>query len=357
MVEIYQYAAQQLKHLPKKSLDDIRETLLYGKKAVNLNGNRDRRSNTSATPADRTDANLDERLTDFPGLIERKIYYRIPLGFFTSLSLVNFPHKKDTRFLFTLEKNLNRLFETNAKLDYIPNEDAQIIFHDTRYISYPQITLDDNLLASLNAILRSRSPLRTGVILSPYQRSSEINVETQSLTVNFRGLNKQIEWLEISLVFGKSDQHQTVYSSYNVELAAKYVKLLALENASTTYSLTGQLEHNVSNEHDRDWFYQMFVAYYCEGCSAALLTQYKNNEIKQELTKEKDYFGDNSDERLYIDMRCSKGYTGESEKFTCDDGGVMLTIKLKQAAAKKMRLRVMAYSQAEYWFISKISVI
>ena len=199
MVEIYQYAAQQLKHLPKKSLDDIRETLLYGKKTVNLNGNRDRRSNTSATPVDRTDANLDERLTDFPGLIERKIYYRIPLGFFTSLSLVNFPHKKDTRFLFTLEKNLNRLFETNAKLDYIPNEDAQIIFHDTQYISYPQITLDD-LLVFHNAIFRSRSALTTGVILSPYQQSFEVNVWTQSLKVNFRGLNKQIEWPDIFLV-------------------------------------------------------------------------------------------------------------------------------------------------------------
>ena len=79
----------------------------------------------------------------------------------------------------------------------------------------------------------------------------------------------------------------------------------------------------------------MFAAYYCEGCSAAALTQYKNNEIKQELTKEKDYFRDNFDERLYIDMRCSKGYTNELEKLTRNDGGVTLTIKLKQAAAKK----------------------
>ena len=188
--------------------------------------------------------------------------------------------------------------------------------------------------------------------MSPYQQSFEINFGTQSLKVNFRGLNKQIEWLEISLVFGKSDQHQTVYSSYNVELAAKYVKLLALENASTTYSLTGQLEHNVSNEHYRDWFYQMFVAYYCEGCSAALLTQYKNNEIKQELTKEKDYFGDNSDERLYVAMRHRKGYTDKLENLTRDDGGVTLTIKLKQATAKKMRLRVSVYSQAEYMYTS-----
>ena len=33
-VEIYQYPAQNLKRLPKKSLDGIRETLLYEKKLL-----------------------------------------------------------------------------------------------------------------------------------------------------------------------------------------------------------------------------------------------------------------------------------------------------------------------------------
>ena len=137
------------------------------------------------------------------------------------------------------------------------------------------------------------------------------------------------------MVFDKCDKHQTVYDSYHVELVAKYVQLLASENVSTTYSLTGQLEYNVSNEDNKHWLYQMFVAYYCEGSSTAPLTQYKNNEIKQELTKEKDYFGDDSDERLYIDMRRSNEYTDELEKLTRDDGGVMLTIKLKNAAEKR----------------------
>ena len=153
-----------------------------------LNGNRVRRSNTSTTPADRTDANLGERVTVFIGLIGRKIYYRIPLGFFISLRLVNFPHKIDTRFLSTLENNLNRLLKTNATLNNIPNEpDAQIIFHDTPYICCPQITLDDNFLAYLHAILRSRNALRTGVILSPYQQSFEMNVGIQPQELIFAG--------------------------------------------------------------------------------------------------------------------------------------------------------------------------
>ena len=88
--------------------------------------------------------------------------------------------------------------------------------------------------------------------MSSYQRSFEIIIGTQSLKVNFRRLNKQNEWLEISLVFDKSDQHQNVYDSYDVELVAKCVQLLAYNNASTTCSLTGQREYNVSNEDDKD---------------------------------------------------------------------------------------------------------
>ena len=100
---------------------------------------------------------------------------------------------------------MNKLFETNAKAD-VPNEpDTQIIFHDMPYISCPQITLDNIFLGYLYAILRSLSAVRTGVILSPYQQSFEINVGIGSLKVNFCRLNKQIEWLEISLVFDKSD--------------------------------------------------------------------------------------------------------------------------------------------------------
>ena len=89
----------------------------------------------------------------------------------------------------------------------------QIIHHDTPYIFYPQINLDNNFLAYYKEILRSRSALRTGVILSPYQKSFEINTRTLSLNINFKGLNTQ----EISLVYDKSDQHQTIYDIYDVE--------------------------------------------------------------------------------------------------------------------------------------------
>ena len=51
-------------------------------------------------------------------------------------------------------------------------------------------------------------------------------------------------------------------------------------------------------------------------------------------------------------MRRSKGYTDRLEKLTRDDSDVTLTVKLKKAANKKMRLKVVIYSQAEYWYTS-----
>ena len=49
-------------------------------------------------------------------------------------------------------------------------------------------------------------------------------------------------------------------------------------------------------------------------------------------------------------MRRSKGYTDELEKLTRDDSDLTLTVKLKAAAIKKLRLRVTGYSQAECYY-------
>ena len=95
----------------------------------------------------------------------------------------------------------------------------------------------------------------------------------------------------------------------------------------------------------------MLVAQTCNGCSSAPLTQYENNETYQEITEEDEFTSNERDDRIYIDMRRSKGYTDELEKINRDDSGVALNISLKDAAAKKLRLRITGFSQAEYWYL------
>ena len=93
----------------------------------------------------------------------------------------------------------------------------------------------------------------------------------------------------------------------------------------------------------------MFVVFQCEGCMTAPLPAYANNKIFQELLKEQSYFT-NKDKKLYIDMRRSIDYTDKLEKLTRDDSDLLLTIKLKAVATKKMRLRVTGYLQAEFYY-------
>ena len=98
--------------------------------------------------------------------------------------------------------------------------------------------------------------------------------------------------------------------------------------------------------------YRNFVAWSTnKGSSVGPLTQYANDPIYKELIKyDKYYKATESDERLYIDIRRGRGYTSELQKFFRNDSSLTMTITLKAAATKKMRLRVVGYYQGEYMY-------
>ena len=201
---------------------------------------------------------------------------------------------------------MNKLFETNKKAASIPDEPGALIeFHDMPYIAYEELNLTKTMDIYLSGILGSEQALRMGVLPSLHQQEFKIATGTQSLTVTFKGVQRQFEWLEISLVHDKPYQHLTIYDSYDLELAAKLIKSVKFENSSTTYSLTGKLEYDVNKNDELEILYKIFLAFQCNDCSTAPLSQYKNNEIYQEITTA------NTDDTILIDLQRSKGYTDE----------------------------------------------
>ena len=92
------------------------------------------------------------------------------------------------------------------------------------------------------------------------------------------------------------------------------IQSIKFEKATSTYSLAGKLEYNYKNEHEKDMLYRIFIAYNCNGCTIAPLTQYKSIEIYQEITPEDEYRDNTKDDRIYLDMRRSQGYTDALEK-------------------------------------------
>ena len=176
-------------------------------------------------------------------------------------------------------------------------------------------------------------------------------IGTQNFTCLFQGAQRQIDWVELSIVYDKSYHHETIYDSFDVELATRIVKNIKFDNASTTYSLTGQLEYNLEKEDDRNNLYKMLSAFQCGGYSSAPLSQFINNEVYQDMTREEDWGKSFKDDRLYIDLRRSKGYTDELEKIYRDDSQLSLTINLKNPTTKKLRFRIIGWSQGEYWYV------
>ena len=114
----------------------------------------------------------------------------------------------------------------------------------------------------------------------------------------------------MSLVYGKNDQHNTVFNSYNMELSTTKTKMLTFENAANTYNVFNGVKYDASDEHDKYLLYLQFLDYVCDGCNIALLTDYANNVVYQKLSNEKDHFS-SLDKKLYTDLRRSKGYASE----------------------------------------------
>ena len=107
-------------------------------------------------------------------------------------------------------------------------------------------------------------------------KSFELVVGTESGVVNLQAANKQFSSLTISLVYDKSDQHRSVYDSYNTELGSTKIKSVELKNASNTYSSFNTVKFNMSNAHDKYLVYMQFVAWCCNGSSMVPLSNYAN---------------------------------------------------------------------------------
>ena len=366
-LDTYRYSESMLKHMPEKALATFQNELLYSQKKVIIKGNvantiTSRRNHIAAAANDsETDDNIDDRIAKFnkDNALSTEKTYRIPLRYLVDLGLVNLPTAFDTKFIFHLEQKLGKLFESKAKLAnrtgsaaaLLPttDPDAKVYFNSTPYIQYEIFKLNDTYDGYLRKALQSKRVLRTGIKPSPYQKTYEINTGTQTAVIEFKGVNKQFSFLEISLVYDKSEQHNTVYDSYNAELFATQTGSIQLENLNNKYGEINK-KYDLTDEHDKYLMYRNFVGWATgQGCTVGPLTQYANNEIYKELIKYKNYYKPlESDERLYVDLRRGRGYSNELERIVRNDSSLTLTVTLKDAAVAKYRLRVVGYYQGEY---------
>ena len=111
------------------------------------------------------------------------------------------------------------------------------------------------------------------------QKTYEVNIGQDSLDIDFLGANRLFDWIELSLVYDKSDKHTTIHDSYNVEMASKIIKSVKLTNFTEIYSLRNKKKYDKDNLTQKHLLYKKFVAWSCNGSSAAPLTDYIHNPV------------------------------------------------------------------------------
>ena len=118
---------------------------------------------------------------------------------------------------------MEKLFGSKKKVTNIGAPDAQIAFSKAHFLQYEQILLMKNFRQYLEMIMISSKVLRMGMQKTRYQKTYELQEGSQEFTVSFKGCNRQFDWLEVLLVYDKSDKLLTIYDSYDTECAGKKV--------------------------------------------------------------------------------------------------------------------------------------
>ena len=116
---------------------------------------------------------------------------------------MNFPTKIDLKIHCTLQTNMKCA------------PDAQIVFVRVPYLQYIQILLTKNFRQYFETVMLSSKVLRMGIEKTPDQKTYELQAGSQEFTVDFKGCDRQLDWLKICLLYNKSDKHLTFCNSYN----------------------------------------------------------------------------------------------------------------------------------------------
>lgn len=80
----------------------------------------------------------------------------------------------------------------------------------------------------------------------------------KALILIFLGLIHNLVWVEMSLVWNKSDKHTTIYDSYNFEKAAQFIKSIELEKSPEAQSLKNTKKLNIPNKTQKRMLYKQF---------------------------------------------------------------------------------------------------
>ena len=88
---------------------------------------------------------------------------------------------------------MKKLFESKEKVTTVAAPDAQTIFTKAPFIQYQHFLELLNFRQYLETIMVSKKILRMGVQKTPIQKTYEISTGSDSINIDFLGLNREFD--------------------------------------------------------------------------------------------------------------------------------------------------------------------
>ena len=167
-------------------------------------------------------------------------------------------------------------------------------------------------------------------------------------TFSFMGQEAQYDFLKLYAIPSEALSHQFAYSSFDVELASTNIKQIELtgltyskNQTNTTYNLNDQVEDKIE-------LYRSWVGYIANTPTDAPADQLLGYAPFENFPSMEQYF--EQGHPLVIDLRESRGYTGEDEPINRKHSNlsVKITLKAPIAAGQTVELLLVGVDKNDY---------
>ena len=149
------------------------------------------------------------------------------------------------------------------------------------------------------------------------------------MLLNFNNANTQFEWIIILIQLVFSKEHRNTFSTFGKEQASNAIQKVEITNIKDPYSMVNQRIYSLNEFDDRLLLYRQHCTYISNSSSTKTMLNFSLNKEEQQATERRDFFTNQSSEKLYIDMRETLGYTGNKDSMKRDDSTIIVRITQK----------------------------
>ena len=158
---------------------------------------------------------------------------------------------------------------------------------------------------------------------------AQMTAGTTQQQFNFPALYKKFKFVEIGLSTVESQEHNSIYDTYDEEFATTHIKKIDIQRAKSAMLENPHIRYDFDDSIDKYRLYNQFLGYMTDSCTDQNRIDMIGYNAASNFPSFEKYFS--SGHRIFIDLTDSKNYTDMEDPVTNNHDGMSVTVYLKEA--------------------------